>query len=519
MHTQQRGTDSLLRELVSLSTDESTAERKARLLKDALWTLRTGRCYYLRELAAVEELRGNHLHGAVYRLRAVRFAGHDPYGDVDRVAALLRCLGRRQDAMAIEALYGPEPDARHAARATYFSEHRARCAAPPSGDIEKQADSRRKDRYRVGIIVSLYNAADKLPRLLRHLTDQTLFPRGDLEIVLVDSHSPSDEFGIAQSTINRTPHIAYVRTSRRETIQMAWNRGIALSRADYLSFIGADEYIVPVCSEKLASVLDAQPHTDWVMGNTKVADVDASGNHLRDIMPYDRTGANRFSIMQEICYINYVGGMYRRNVHDRVGYYDPTFRVAGDTEFKMRSLHAIEPAWIPDHLGAQNNYPEDRMSFLPHAEIEDHRAWWLMREGAVLAAALVDESSKSRIASAAAAHDLVRQALRFRRSFCGHMSCDVQFAGDIARVLRYRFEDDTELRKLESVCRSALMHLRAADRTSYRLYYNSIDPVDLQSTAISMARAAAESVSRAAGITVQYEYDERAEKLLQLWDS
>ena len=52
--------------------------------------------------------------------------------------------------------------------------------------------------------------------------------------------------------------------------------------------------------------------------------------------------------------------MYRKSIHERFGYYDSTFKVAGDTEFKSRILKFINVAYINENLGIFLNYPDDR---------------------------------------------------------------------------------------------------------------------------------------------------------------
>ena len=58
-------------------------------------------------------------------------------------------------------------------------------------------------------------------------------------------------------------------------------------------------------------------------------------------MPYDRRKYQQDLVYLETCYLSWVGALYRRSIHDRFGYYDGSFRGAGDTEFKSRILPFI----------------------------------------------------------------------------------------------------------------------------------------------------------------------------------
>ena len=105
------------------------------------------------------------------------------------------------------------------------------------------------------MIVSLYNAADKLPTLLSMLNQQSLAQRGELEVVLVDSGSPADERGVVSAFAKQHDlPVVYARSAQQaKPCQAAWNRGIRLARAPYLSFSwsgrrAASGRAAPTCS-------------------------------------------------------------------------------------------------------------------------------------------------------------------------------------------------------------------------------------------------------------------------------
>jgi len=209
---------------------------------------------------------------------------------------------------------------------------------------------------------------------------------------------------------------------------MAWNRGIALARAPYLSFLGVDEAVVPHCLETLAAELDADPSLDWVQGNSIVTNVDTHGTRTSDLMLYDRTGYRQDLAYLETCYLSWVGALYRRSIHDRFGYYDSRFRAAGDTEFKNRVLPFINSKSLPQTLGMFLNYPEDRTTHHPRAEIEDLRAWYLHRTPAGVEYAFGHRDP-------ADVAKLFMDCLGYRKSYCQHTSTDVEYGDHLAAYL------------------------------------------------------------------------------------
>jgi hypothetical protein len=198
---------------------------------------------------------------------------------------------------------------------------------------------------------------------------------------------------------------------------------------------------VPSCFDRLVAELDRDSAIDWVQANSVVTYVDEHGSFLGDVMTYDRTGYDQDLVYLETCYLSWVGALYRRSIHDRVGYYDSSFRAAGDTEFKNRVLPFIKTRHVPAALGVFWNYPEERTTAHPRAELEDLRAWYLHRSPGGIRYALGQRDS-------AAGQGLMLHALRYRKSFAHHWSTDVEYAANLGDFLQERQRAAPALRLL-----------------------------------------------------------------------
>lgn len=409
--------------------DEAQVEKKLELCWKIAAAVPVDRVRIWREIARLERLRGQTMIAAVYELRVMRAFGHDHFGDLPLTATALESNDFAHEAQVARAMFGPavERDERCAA---LLEQARTDTDRPSREDFECVDDRRYPGSHRVAVIVSLYQAADKLPLFLCKLQEQTLVKCGLVEIILIDSGSPDNCYQVFQQTpLASTASVLYARTAHRETIQCAWNRGITLSRAPYLAFLGVDEILTPNCLERLAAELDADPSLDWVTGNSVVTEVDARGNRLRNIMIYDRTDYQQDFVYLDTCYLSWVGALYRRSIHDRYGYYDASFRAAGDTEFKNRVLPFIRSKAVPEMLGIFLNYPDARTTSSPRAEIEDLRAWYLHRTPSGVAYAFSDRDP-------AEVGRMLLTALRCRKSFLRHWSTDVDYAYSLSEFLR-----------------------------------------------------------------------------------
>ncbi|MDR3517096.1 MAG: glycosyltransferase [Azospirillaceae bacterium] len=406
-------------------TDAAARAVKRKILYEALQRrLDRGRIFH--ELGRLAYLDGKGLLGAAYDLRVMRLAGADLFDRCLTIAGVLRQHGMMNEAAAVEALYG-DAVAAPARCADFLDQARARCQTLAPVAFERVIDRRTNAAPRVALIVSLYDAAAKMPRFLELLRRQTLIGRGEVEIIFIDSASPRDEWAPIEAAA--LPQCLYLRTAERETIPQAWNRGIAASRAPYLIFLGADETLRPDALAILADALDAAPSVDWVQASAVVVRTDAAGRFTDDLMAYDRKTVDADFMLVDTTYVGHVPGLYRRTLHDRFGWYDGSFRGASDTEFKMRAFPGFTVDTLEMTLGEYLNYPEPRTTASVAVEIEDLRAWYLPRTAAGIATLLRD-CPADRIAR------LVDIALNHRKCYFDTPSSDVELAAALLAVLK-----------------------------------------------------------------------------------
>lgn len=446
-----------------LQQAERTHAEIAQKLREAsskLGEVKIGRAALFRDMARLARKSGSDLIAATYCLRLMRWLGRDHYGDLPFVIDALKRHDYSAEAEAAAAMYEDPAEADVRCRAILDRQaelHRSK----PDLPLAVFDDRRKGTDPAVSVIVSLYNAEAKLPTLLANLAMQSLAKHRKLEIVLIDSNSPTNERRVFEEFVAKHDiPIAYARSEKRETIQAAWNRGIKIARAPYLNFLGADEGIHPDCLEILAATLDARPDVDWVIADSLITEVNRHGHYIADVMAYDRNGYCQQLVQLETCYLNWVGGLYRKSIHMRFGYYDETFRGAGDTEFKLRLLRHIKTLHVPKLLGIFNNYPDDRTTQSPMAELEDLRAWYLHRTKAGIGYSYDSKPVE-------AVQDLFRLCLGYRKSYCNHVSTDFDMAAAVADYLYARSDQDDFARDAAESAHRLLIAIRSIEMLDY----------------------------------------------------
>ena len=190
-------------------------------------------------------------------------------------------------------------------------------------------------RPKVSAIVSVYNAARFLEQCLINLLSQSLYLAGELEIVVVNTGSQQNERAIVQEFIHNGYYIKYIEVPTRETVYSAWNRGIQASDGIYITTANADDRHKNNALEILAKSLDDNAKAALVY-----ADVDITEEENRLFGEALIVGQYKWS---DFCPIQLLKGcfcgpqpMWRKNVHEQIGYFDSDFVSAGDYEMWLR---------------------------------------------------------------------------------------------------------------------------------------------------------------------------------------
>lgn len=105
----------------------------------------------------------------------------------------------------------------------------------------------------VSVIVPVYNAGAFLRRTLDCICGQTLH---EIEIILVDDGSTDDSRSIQQEYAERDSRIILLQ-QEHEYAGAARNKGMAIARGKYLSFLDADDLFEPTMLEKMVARAEA----------------------------------------------------------------------------------------------------------------------------------------------------------------------------------------------------------------------------------------------------------------------
>jgi len=223
----------------------------------------------------------------------------------------------------------------------------ARFNSKPSADVDI-SEIDKDNKYLITAIVSTYNAERLIAGCLEDLENQTIANR--LEIIVVNSGSQENEEAIVREYRQKYNNIIYIKTEHREGIYSAWNRAVSVARGTFLTNANTDDRHRKDALEIMAETLLANPDVALVYGDQICTDTPNGtfANHHATEMA-GRPEYSRERLLAGCC----AGSqpMWRKSLHDELGYFDESLACAGDWDFWLRISSKYKFKHIPDFLG------------------------------------------------------------------------------------------------------------------------------------------------------------------------
>ena len=183
---------------------------------------------------------------------------------------------------------------------------------------------------KVTILLSIFRAERFLERYLEDILEQTLGREIELSVV---HNLPSDVERVILDLFSKKIQMVRIET-QRESLYKSWNRAIAQSNGEYLVCWNVDDLREADSLERMAKVLDADSSLGWTYGDFAITNFFGDKFGRRLIAP---------EWSKELATRGAIGGpffMWRRNLLNKVGWFDEQFSSGADFDYTVRlSLH------------------------------------------------------------------------------------------------------------------------------------------------------------------------------------
>lgn len=215
---------------------------------------------------------------------------------------------------------------------------------------------------KISIIIATYNASKTLKRCLDSVVPQLTT---ETELIIVDGNSKDETNEIIASYGDKVSvHIS----EPDKGIYDAWNKGIINAKGKWVSFIGADDVLLPGAIEAFTNVLNRTSNIetyDYICAQNEY--VDKKGSLLK-IMGE----APEWRKFRKIMVAAHVASLHsRKNLFETIGLYNyKKYRICADYELLMRKKNNLKYLFIEKHIARME---VGGMSFSVKAIIEAFR--------------------------------------------------------------------------------------------------------------------------------------------------
>jgi glycosyltransferase involved in cell wall biosynthesis/predicted O-methyltransferase YrrM len=220
---------------------------------------------------------------------------------------------------------------------------------------EKCAVQSSPKEYLISAIVSTYNSERFIRECLDDLEAQTIADQ--LQIIVVNSGSQQNEAAIIRKFQAKFGNIEYIQTDRRESVYAAWNRAITAAAGKYLTNANTDDRHAAYAFERLAGELEKRNDIALVYADQWMTEtVNETFDNFTPVGRFKWQDFDRRTLY-DACYIG-PQPMWRRTLHEKYGYFDTSFEIAGDWEFWLRISETEDFLHINEFLGLYLKSPE-----------------------------------------------------------------------------------------------------------------------------------------------------------------
>ena len=202
---------------------------------------------------------------------------------------------------------------------------------------------------RLSIITPVFNGERFLAACLENFLSQDC---PEAELIVMDGGSTDRSPEIIRAYAQAHPQIRWLSEKDRGQSD-AMNKGVALARGEYVSFLNADDFYEPGTLRRIVALLqDAAPadRPAFLLGNCRI--VDDAGKTLGVNRPGPITHRDLLLGLSKTEFpVNPTAYFYARSLHDRVGPYQVDEHQHMDLEFLLRLTRVTSPRYHDEIWG------------------------------------------------------------------------------------------------------------------------------------------------------------------------
>jgi glycosyltransferase involved in cell wall biosynthesis len=191
----------------------------------------------------------------------------------------------------------------------------------------------------ITVIIAVFNGSKTLQQCIDSVTNQSY---SNKQLIIIDGSSTDGTIELLKAN---NQSISYWISEPDFGIYHAWNKGLMQVNGEWICFLGADDYFWDdLVLARMSEYLVKLPANIRV-AYSQIMLLSENGQELYlSGEPWQKV-KKRF---KQLMSIPHPGTMHRRDLFEQHGYFDESFRIAGDYELLLRELKTADAEFIAD---------------------------------------------------------------------------------------------------------------------------------------------------------------------------
>lgn len=175
----------------------------------------------------------------------------------------------------------------------------------------------------ISIITVVFNGEKYLEETIQSVINQTY---DNVEYIIIDGGSSDRTLDIIKKYENK---IDYWISERDNGIYDAMNKGIRVSSGEWVSFLGADDFLKKNAIESYLNALNGDLKIKYISSKIELI------NNKKQVLSIVGKALEWNTFKKYMC-VAHVGSLHHKSLFCKYGLFDISYKIAGDYEFLLR---------------------------------------------------------------------------------------------------------------------------------------------------------------------------------------